>query len=81
MTWLLKKFGVSEGELKLLAALREGKLATSRLARVCGMDYMYTSKLLNDLKGRGCVECEVLGKMTFWDLTTKGLNAVRGVKG
>lgn len=61
-----EKISAKEKILKLLK--ENGKLATSRIAGIIGLDYNYASKILNELKEQKKVK-EIKETMaTYWEI-------------
>ncbi len=53
---------------RILDTLEEGKLSTSRIAGILGIDYYYTIKLLDELLSEGKVEKIEETIATYWRL-------------
>lgn len=55
-------------EEHLLAILKAGKLSTSEVVAQADMSKATTLKYLEGLKGRGLVDCEMVGPTKLWSL-------------
>ncbi len=53
---------------RILDTLKEGKLSTSRVAGILGIDYHYTIRLLDELLSEGKVEKIEETIATYWRL-------------
>jgi predicted transcriptional regulator len=79
-TCLFEAVTVARGEslanaMKILAALREGQLNSSRLAQRCNINYGRLAKDLEPMHANGWVAKRIEGEHEVHRITDEGLNA------